>query len=549
MENLKTLVLMQLKDKVDFSFIKSKKQTIFKVVLSILKFAIITTLIYFGFYILSYLRLVSILPGIPQNFFALVFTLMIILSIIVCTFGLMKNLYFSKDNQLLLTLPASRSAVFTSKLVVYYLYELIRNVYYILPLFIAYSLINQIPIYYYIWIVLIYFVITLVPVALGALFSIPLMFVSIFLKQYKVLQAILLVVFIAGIVTGLVFLINAIPENFDLIGTWGTTFWQIQDFLNKFNLIFTPFGWLAISAIGERYGVSNIIFSLKQFLITLGVVAFIAIVLTITYLLVRPLFFKMASSPFEYKKVKIVKNYKNYKTSFFWSSIKKDLLLNLRTPAKLYSLIEVVIGMPLAIFLLNKIYSAMDTRLTGAFMSVAFNILMILIIALSSNIEMAHIYSEDGASSYLLKTVPQKNVQTLFSKLVVNLVLVSISILVSTFIFTSFVNYSIWQSILIFLTLELTYVGHLLWSAELDIMNPQTAQYQTTGTHTNNPNEIKSSILSFLISALIAFVTFFFITENQYSVWYKILFIATLFCIGRIWLYVNKIKVYYKEKQ
>ena len=183
MENLKTLVLMQLKDKVDFSFIKSKKQTIFKVVLSILKFAIITTLIYFGFYILSYLRLVSILPGIPQNFFALVFTLMIILSIIVCTFGLMKNLYFSKDNQLLLTLPASRSAVFTSKLVVYYLYELIRNVYYILPLFIAYSLINQIPIYYYIWIVLIYFVITLVPVALGALFSIPLMFVSIFLKQ------------------------------------------------------------------------------------------------------------------------------------------------------------------------------------------------------------------------------------------------------------------------------------------------------------------------------------------------------------------------------
>lgn len=548
MENLKTLVLMQLKDKIDFSFIKSKKQTIFKVVLSILKFAVITALIYFGFYILSFLKLVSILPGIPQNFFALVFSIMIFLSIIVCTFGLMKNLYFAKDNQLLLTLPTGRTSVFTSKLIVYYLYELIRNVSYILPLFVAYALINQLAIYYYLWLVVIYFVVTAVPVAIGALLSIPLMYISIFLKQYKVLQAILLVVFIAGVVTGLVFLINAIPENFDLIGTWGTTFWQIQDFLNKFNAIFAPLGWLAISAVGERYGVSNIIFSLKQILITLGVVAFIAIILGITYLLVRPLFFKMASSPFEYKKVKIEKTYKNYKNSSFWSSIKKDLILNLRTPTKLYSLLAVVLGMPLAIFLLNKIYSAMDTRLTGAFMSVAFNILMILIISLSSNIEMSHIYSEDGASSYLLKTIPQKNVKTLFSRLVVNLFFVSISIFISTFIFTSFVNYSFWQSILIFLSLELTYVGHLLWSAELDIMNPQTAQYATTGTHSNNPNEVKASILSFLISALIAFITYFFISENQFSVWFKILFIATMFCVGRIWLYVNKIKVYYKEK-
>ena len=37
MKNLKTLVLMQLKDKIDFSFIKSVKATIFKVVLNIIK--------------------------------------------------------------------------------------------------------------------------------------------------------------------------------------------------------------------------------------------------------------------------------------------------------------------------------------------------------------------------------------------------------------------------------------------------------------------------------------------------------------------------------
>ena len=122
MKGLKTLVLMQLKDKIDFSFLKSTKRTIFKVVTTLLKFAVITAIIYFAFYILSYLRLVSLLPGVPLNLFTALLTIMVSLSIIVCSFGLVKTLYHAKDNALLLTLPANRTTVFTSKLIVYYIY-------------------------------------------------------------------------------------------------------------------------------------------------------------------------------------------------------------------------------------------------------------------------------------------------------------------------------------------------------------------------------------------------------------------------------------------
>ena len=123
MGEFKSLVLMQLKDKLDWSFLKSKKKTIFKVVTTLLKFAVITALIYFAFYILSYLRLVSLLPGVPLNLFTALLTIMVFLSIIVCSFGLVKTLYHAKDNALLLTLPAKRTTVFTSKLIVYYIYE------------------------------------------------------------------------------------------------------------------------------------------------------------------------------------------------------------------------------------------------------------------------------------------------------------------------------------------------------------------------------------------------------------------------------------------
>ena len=121
MDNFKALLMMQLKDKIDFSCFKSVKAGIFKVVLSIFKFVVITAIIYLAFFFLSYLRLVSLLNGIPQNFFNLVFTIMFILSIIVCSAGLVKNLYFTKDNALLLTFPVQRTSVFTSKLLVYYI--------------------------------------------------------------------------------------------------------------------------------------------------------------------------------------------------------------------------------------------------------------------------------------------------------------------------------------------------------------------------------------------------------------------------------------------
>ena len=547
MKNLKTLVLMQLKDKVDFSYLKSTKGTIFKIVLSLLKFGIITGLIYAGFYVLSLLKLVSLLPGIPQNFFASVFTIMFILSVIFCTFGLMKNLYYTKDNQLLLTLPANRTVVFTSKLIVYYLYELIRNTTFMLPLFVAYAIINSFPIYFYLWLIIAFLIVTALPVVIGSLLSIPTMYVMNFIKQYKWLEYSILVLFITGTVFAILAFINAIPENLDIVGSWGTTFWQIQSFIAMFNKIFLPIGWVVTAIFGTRYGVSNQLFLGKQWLCMLGAVLVIIAIAAITYFIVRPLFFHMASTPFEYKKKHIKHQHKNKKLGGVFSAIKKELMLNYRTPEKFYGLLVVVVGMPIAILLLNKLYAAMDTRLTGTNMTIAFNILMILLISLSSSVGMAKTYSEEGASSYLLKTTPKSYLQLLTSKLLVNMFLVSISILVTTWIFTSYIGYTFTQKLAIFFMLEFIYLAHLLWSAEMDIMNPQTAHYQTTGTHTNNPNEIRSTIYAFILSAVFALLTFFLISERLKVAFIKMVFVASALLALRIYLYVNKIKVYFKE--
>ena len=547
MGGLKTLCKMQLKDRINLSFLKSVKQTIFKVVLSLLKFALITVVIYFGFYILSYLRLVSLLPGVPENLFEVIFTCLMLLSIIVCSFGLVKTLYFAKDNFMLLTMPVDRTKVFLSKLIVFYIYEFIRNLNYFLPLLVAYGLINKMPFYYFFWLVLAMFIITLIPVCIGALLSIPLMYIQNFVKSYKFLEYTLVVVLITGVSVGLILVINSIPANFDLIGTWGTTFWNIQNFLNTFNKIFMPFTWMSIAIVGKRYGISNNLFRLEQWISILIILGGLAIIFGLTYLLVRPMYFHMASTPFEYKKDKVTKTIPNKKQNAFWSGVVKDFKLNFRTPSKFYSLVAVIIGLPTSIFLLNKIYSAMDTRLTGTNMSIAFNILLILLIALSSNTMLAHVYSEEGNARYQLKTNPKPQMNSLVSKLVINVIGMTLSILITVIIFASFLKINVLNTILIFVFIESLYLGHMLHSVELDIMNPQTQRYQTEGDNLSNPNDIKSVIFAFLISIIFAFITYFLISENMNIVWTKVMLVAVVYMLIRTWLFVNKVKVYYKE--
>ena len=548
MNGLKTLVMMQLKDKLDLSFAKSVKQTIFRVVFSLLKFAVITAVIFLAFYFLSVLRLTSLNSGIPTNFFSIIFSIMIILSIVVEIVGLNKSLYLAKDNQVLLTMPTSRQMVFFSKMIVYLCYEFVRNIFYIMPLLVAYGMINSMPIFYYLWLVVANLIITLFTTSVASLLSIPFLFLSLFLKRVKVLEYLVVGCVLGGLLTLVILIINAIPENIDILGNWGTIFWELQDIFTQFTAKFYILYRFTMAFVGFRYGLSNVLFGGLQMQTLLIICAITAIILVATYFIIRPLYFRMASKPFEFTKKANISYKKNVFHSSFVGSLKKEFIATSRSSEKFNPLILTTVFLPLAIFLMNKIFGAMDTRLAGTYMAMSFNILLILLVVLSSNAVVAKLYSEEGLSGFINKTVPAKYTKVLFSKLVVYAVFMGLSILASTVIFVVFSNFTVLQGIIIFLSLLGIYLGHMFWSASLDIMNPQTEQYASTGTHTSNPNETKSTLIAFLISAIITFVFYFLITENVKLVFAKIFGIALLYFAWNLYMYLSKIKTFFKEK-
>ena len=548
MNSLKTLVLMQLKDKVDFSFLHTKKALISKIILTLLAVVAITAVYYVAFYVCKLLGIFSLINIIPTSVVVVVFSIMEILSIISCTYSLMKNLYFAKDNQVLLTLPVTVDQIFFSKLIVFYLYELMRAMFFIFPLFFAFGLISGFGVGFFFWLLPCMLLLALIPVAIGSVLSIFAMLITLVLRNYSLVRWTIFLALIGGGIYLFLLIVSLIPENLDIVASWGTIFWDIQDFLESYIKYMAPFTYLTRFVVGSTNGIIRYMFTLDTLWTFLGIVVVTGACLGLSYLICKPLFFKMTSSPFEYRRKIIKKTYKNKFLQSFLSAVHKDDLVIFRTSDEVYSLFGVAVCMPLAILLLNTIFAAMSTRLLGANMAIAFNLLIILLFAMATNNKVASIYSREAQAGYLVKTRPNGHNANLTAKLVTYAIVTTVSIIASTIVFSLYNAIGIFNVILFCVTCIALYLAHMLWSAEMDIMNPQNLQYSTTGTHVNNPNETKSTIAMMFLSILFFAISLFLLMENTGTEWIKVAIISILLLSYRIWSFYSKIKYYYEEK-
>ena len=545
---LKTLTAMQVKEKMDISYLRSVKTTIFHFVYLVLEFVAITAICYLLLWAAKLLGVFSNTNDVPVSVMAIVFTFMFFLSVLFTTIGLVNSLYLSKDNLVLLTLPATPSLVFLSKLLVYYVYELKRSFMFLIPLFFAYGLVKGYPIEFYAWSLFLFVFISMLPVLLGALLSMPALYVYQLFRKVKVLQYIVISVALGLGIGFIYYLIGLIPSDINFVETWGTTYWQIQDFLTNFTNSFVVMTSLTQLIVGKTIGLSYQIFTQDTVGHLCILVGSVVALLTLDFLLSKPLFYSMASKPFEYTKKMMIKAKKNEKVPVFFSAIKKEWIIRWRDNGIVSLIAQLIIIMPMAIELLNSIYAAMNTKYLGTQMTVGFNLLIVMLFMLSANISLASIYSRDGASSYLNKVQPSTYFQLLFAKLTPNLVFGLIGIVITSIMYANHSSLDGVSSVLFGATAYFAYVAHMFWSAELDIMNPQYDQYATFAQQINNPNENKSTLIAFIEAFLFAFVAIFLSMEGVQTAWIKISIIALVLAVLKATTYVLKIKVFYKEK-
>lgn len=546
---LKTLVKMQLKEKMDLGYTSSLRSLIFKIVWLLIEFVAITAVIAVIFYFIKLLGLFSLVHDIPVSVISLVFSIMLLLSLVTDTIGLVKSLYFSGDNALILTFPATSSLVFFSKLATYYVYEFRKSFMFTIPMFIAYGIVKGYALYYYPWLILMFALISVIPVLAAALISIPAMFAYIFLNRFKVIQYILYIALASSAILLLWDLIGLVPENINFIETWGETYWDIQEFLSNYTRTFAPLYAFTELIVGKTVGLSSVIFHSKTLISLLALIGAGVVLLLLCFVCSKPLFYRMASTPFEFKKKNSINEKKNAKLTPFISAIKKEFIVGLRSNSFIKLGAILIVAMPMAIYLLNKLYSAMNTRFLGTQMTICFNVVIMLLLLLMTNIDIASVYSRDGASSYLNKVQPAPYAKLLVSKLVFPMIIALAGVIFSVNIFAIESGLTAPDAIKIAILIYGVYVAHLFSCAESDIMNPQYKQYATFSAQSNNPNESHAGISAIIISAVVFVIALFLSSRPDFGAWTKLAIASILFAGLKIFTYLSKIKAFYKEKQ
>lgn len=332
----------------------------------------------------------------------------------------------------------------------------------------------------------------------------------------------------------------------------------LTEFTEKFSFFYD----LTLMFLGETYDVIKVAYpfwaTLLRFLILLGSNV---VLLVLGLAIVLPLFYKMASTPFEYLKRQLAAK-KNKATHKRLTTFRTEMIIAVKDPSRLFVNVGVMISTPLLTFLLNKIFFAMNTSSMGNYLVTTFNVLIIMLIALNSNTFASSIYSRDGRAAYLVKTQPTKPSIILFSKLLPNTLFTVTSLILTFIVILASAKIGTLNSIFLMIGIISICFAHLVYCAQLDIMNPQYEIYATVGSSDSNPNETKATVSAFLISFVCSAAIMLLQMDKSAkvnsivfsdtlaldSLYLKFAVVGLAFAIYMTYLYFLKIKLYYKEK-
>lgn len=555
------LTLLQIKDKMKFSLRKpdgkfDTKTIIQKMVFFILKFALIAGGVALICFFINFLGIIAKTEFV--NLYIIFYFVFVTLALISNTVQLMRDLYYSDDNKVLVTMPVSSSQLFLSKIIVFAINDFIKAFEILVPVTLGFAIItcsiDQISLGSIFWSFIPLFITNGVLVLLAAFLSIPALYIYKFFKTYPITELIGLILLTGIGITVVILLISLIPEDIDLINQWPAMRNTLQNAINDFIKYIYPFAFVVNTMFGSRN--ESLVFRLTgenfaHFGILVGILALLVL---IAYFVIKPFYFNMMTKTFEFDKIAVLAPKKNVKHKKYVTFSNKEFKLSFRDVDISGSYLVVYIITPILLYFIDTVFSAINTRLEGDIMTFSFNILLIVLPYLASNSMIATMYSKEGRTAYLKKTKPIDAMVPLTSKLLFNLVFSVPSIIGCAVVFGNFANIGVFPPIAVAVSVLLIQYGHIFFCATRDIMNPQNEVYATNGEQLSNPNERVATIVAFVLSFAVAGLTWFFLLEanGKYGdltwAFIRLTIMSVLIFGSFLALYILYVKAYYYEK-
>lgn len=131
--------------------------------------------------------------GLFAEFLTMIFAASQFIVLIFGTVLMINIMFFSKDAELLLSLPVKPAAIFVAKIFYVYLTELMLSAFMVAVTGVTFGIVCGFGFAYYLLLLLALFIVPMVPLIISALLSIPIMYVISFFKNKSILSTILLI--------------------------------------------------------------------------------------------------------------------------------------------------------------------------------------------------------------------------------------------------------------------------------------------------------------------------------------------------------------------
>jgi len=472
-----------------------------------------------------------------------------IFGIVSCTASMMNVLYLSKENNMLLAFPCHYNEIFISKILVFSVEEFKKSFFFVLPFLVAFGIAAPHGVAYWVMLVPAWLMLCFLPVLIGATVSIGAIYVKRFLDKHIWLYALVVAGALIGVFVLVVHILSLITPPLKLV----TTYVQFLESIDK--------AFIAINHFALWYNFfGRMLFGVKLWLyLPLSLIIFVGFG-ALCFLVAMPFYFKAASSTAESARNKHHKVKKARKHGLYATFLKKEFTLMFRTPKEVNSALSVILIFPMITYILNIVITAINTNLYGNYMTVAFNVMIILSLLGTHNANCAQAISSEGSEFAVLKAAPSNMMTMTWAKLtvtsVVNLIAVVVSIVLIRIPFRFSNGLALSTSLsatelgLMTLLIVLFSMGHIFWSFELDVRNPKIADYITQGDAVvDNPNVAKAIVTGFVTATLVGVVTLLLLIDNYVTGWVRIMIIAAAFLAARLYLYRSNLKSYFNDIQ
>lgn len=543
---LTTLVLMQLKDKWNFSFKNNKRAAIFKLSAYFILFGVLTALCWFIMYFVGTYLHIFIGYRIPLNAMIPVIGILTVFEGVSILIGLTRSLFFAKDNVVLITYPVKSNILFISKLIVYYIDALKKSFMMFVPILIGFGIIYGYGVGFYFLIILLDLFYMAVIVLICGLLAIPACYVLRFIDKFNFVKIFVALALAGAFIYVSIIVIGIIPSNINLMEEYDKFSRSMNNFLFNFSQTFTVLRSITRMFLGTNDGLSMSYASIYTLLGLAIMIGAIALLVVGNAYLSKPFYTKMIATS-NISKKPVTKPRKNVRVWNWVSVLKYETLRILRNEKIIIASLVCIIVMPIVSILANKIYCSINTRSTGAYYIYVFNFIFVLIVLFSHNTSTSYIYSKDGPSWPVNKTMPINPKVSLPLRLIYN-ALISLAIIIpACIIFYNNYKDPMFSLPIMIITLFILSCFHILLSASYDYSHSKNKDKADIGSEIVTAHEMASLGFGFGITVAFLLIMILFHLTGTVGSNIRLLIISILLLGFELWFFLRKIRLTYQE--